>query len=66
MNGLGKPFRKKFDRKKTAKIKVNLLHVKKTLAKKQLFVQTPFFLHYCERTSSHKTNHFFAALSVSA
>ena len=46
MNGLGKPFRKKFDpknRKKTVKIKVKLPHVnKKPLARKRIFVQTPF------------------------
>ena len=46
MNGLGKPFRKKSNpknRKKTVKIKVKLPHVNKNpLAKKRIFVQTPF------------------------
>ena len=45
MNVLGKPFRKKFDPKnrKNCKIKVKLPHVnKKTLARKRIFVQTPF------------------------
>ena len=47
MNGLGKPFRKKIHsekiEKKTVKIKVKLPHVnKKPLAKKRIFVQTPF------------------------
>ena len=45
MNGLGKPFREKFDQKnrKTLKIKVKLPHAnKKPLARKQNFVQTPF------------------------
>ena len=45
MNGLGKPFRKKSDPKKlkTVKIKVKLPDVnKKPLARKRIFVQTPF------------------------
>ena len=46
MNGLGKPFRKNCDpknRKKTVKIQVKLPHVnKKPLARKRIFVQTPF------------------------
>ena len=45
MNGLGKPFRKKAIHKieKTVKIKVKLPHVnKKPLARKRIFVQTPF------------------------
>ena len=45
MNGLGKLFRKKSDKKnrKTVKIKVKLPHVnKKPLARKRIFVQTPF------------------------
>ena len=45
MNGLGKPFRKKSDPKnrKTEKIKAKLPHVnKKSLARKRIFVQTPF------------------------
>ena len=47
MNGLEKPFRKKSDpknrKKKTVKIKVKLPHVnKKPLARKWIFVQTPF------------------------
>ena len=46
MNGLEKPFRKKSNpknRKKTVKIKVKLPHVnKKPLARKRIFVQTPF------------------------
>ena len=50
MNGLRKPFRKKSDpknRKKTVKIKVKLPHVnKKPLARKRIFVQTPFSLYF--------------------
>ena len=46
MNGLEKPFTKKSDPKKnekTVKIKVKLQHVnKKPLARKRIFVQTPF------------------------
>ena len=45
MNGLGKPFRKKSDprNRKTVKIEVKFPHVnKKPLARKQIFVQTPF------------------------
>ena len=44
MNGLGKPFRKNPIQKieKTVKIKVKLPHVKKPLARKRIFVQTPF------------------------
>ena len=45
MNGLGKPFRKIPIQKlkKTVKIKVKLPHVnKKPLARKRIFVQTPF------------------------
>ena len=45
MNGLVKPLRKKSDRKidKTVKIKVKLPHVnKKPLARKRIFVQTPY------------------------
>ena len=46
MDGLEKTFRKKSDpknRKKTVKIKVKLPHVnKKLLARKRIFVQTPF------------------------
>ena len=45
MNGLGKPFRRKSAPKneKTVKIKVKLPHVnKKPLARKRIFVQTPF------------------------
>ena len=53
MNGLEKPFRKKSDsknRKKTVKIKVKLPHVnKKPLARKQIFVQTPFSHSMCEQ-----------------
>ena len=50
MNRLGKPFRKKSDPKieKTVNIKVKLPHVnKKPLARKRIFVQTPFS-HYFE------------------
>ena len=46
MNGLEKPFRKKIRSKKLkkiVKIKVKLLHVnRKPLARKRIFVQTPF------------------------
>ena len=46
MNGLEKPFRKKIQSKKskkTVKTKVKLPHVnKKPLARKRIFVQTPF------------------------
>ena len=45
MNGLEKPFRKKIRSKKSKKIvktKVKLPHVKKPLARKRIFVQTPF------------------------
>ena len=45
MNGLEKPFRKKSNPKneKIVKAKVKLLHVnKKPLARKRIFVQTPF------------------------
>ena len=46
MNGLGKPFRKKSDpkkSKKTVKIKVKLTHVnKKPLPINRIFVQTPY------------------------
>ena len=46
MNGLGKRFRKKIDQKiekKTVKIGVKLPHVnKKPIARKLIFVQTPF------------------------
>ena len=45
MNGLGKPFKKNPIQKieKTAKIKVKLPHVnKKPIARKRIFVQTPF------------------------
>ena len=46
MNGLGKPFEKKSDpknQKKIVKTKVKLQHVnKKPLARKRIFVQTPF------------------------
>ena len=45
MNGLEKPFRKNPIQKieKTVKIKVKLPHVnKKPLARKRIFVQTPF------------------------
>ena len=50
-NGLGKPFRKKFDPKNRKKIKVKLPQVnKKPLAKplatKRIFVQTPFSLYF--------------------
>ena len=46
MNGFGKPFGKNCDpknQKKTVKINVKLPHVnKKPLARKRIFVQTPF------------------------
>ena len=45
MNGLGKLFRNKSDQKieKPVKIEVKLPHVnKKSLARKRIFVQTPF------------------------
>ena len=45
MNGLGKTFRKKIDpkNKKAVKIKMKLPYVnKKPLARKRIFVQTPF------------------------
>ena len=45
MNGLGKPLRKKSNPKnrKISKIRVKLPHVnKKTVARKRIFVQTPF------------------------
>ena len=44
MNGLGKPFRKKTDNRKTVKIIVKMQDVnKKPLARKQISVQTPVF-----------------------
>ena len=49
MDGLGKPFRRKSDPKKekTVKTKVNLPHVnKKPLARKRIFVPTPFFQYF--------------------
>ena len=55
---------------KTVKIKVKLPHVnKKPLARKRIFVQTPFShstLNLGEKISRRKTNRFFAPLPVSA
>ena len=44
MNGSEKPFRKKiqFKKSKKLKIKVKLTHVNKKLARKRIFVRTPF------------------------
>ena len=45
MKGLGEQFRRKFDQKnrKNIKVKVKLPHVdKEPLARKRMFVQTPF------------------------
>ena len=74
MNGLGKPFRKKFDpknRKKNSKnqIEIDACEQKKPLARKRNSVQTPFSHSTLklERTiSRRKTARFFAPISVSA
>ena len=72
MKGLEKPFRKKSDPKikKTLKIKVKLPYVnKKPLARKRIFVQTPFShstLNLEQKNSHHQTTRFFAPLLVSA
>ena len=73
MNGLGQPFRKKSDpknEKTVKKIKVKLPHVnKKPLARKRIFVQTPFShstLNLERKNSRRKTTRFFAPFSVSA
>ena len=43
MNGLGTPFRIKSNQKNRKKIEVKLPHLnKKSLARKQIYVQTPF------------------------
>ena len=72
MNGLEKPFRKKILSKKLkrVKIKVKLPHVnKKQLARKRIFVQTPFShstLNLERKLSRRKTTRFFAPFPVSA
>ena len=72
MNGLGKPFRKNPIQKieKTVKIKVKLPHVnKKPLARKRIFVQTPFShfpLNLERKISRRKITRFFAPLPVLA
>ena len=62
MNGLGKTFRKQSGQKieKTEKIKAKLPHVnKKPLARKRIFVQTPFSHStlYLERKNFTPQNH---------
>ena len=55
--------------RKTVKIKVKLPHVKKPLARKRIFVQTPFShstLKLERKISRRKTTRFFAPLPVSA
>ena len=74
MNGLEKPFRKKSDLKnrKNSKnqSKVKLPHVnKKPLARKRIFVQTPFShstLNLERKNFTPQTTRFFALLPVSA
>ena len=74
MNGLEKPLRKKNRikkiEKKTVKVKVKLPHVnKKPLARKRIFVQTPFShstLELEQKKSCRKTTRFFAPFPVSA
>ena len=73
MNGSVKQFRKKSDPKKnekTVNIKVKLPHVnKKPLARKRIFVQTPFShstLNLEQKNSRRQTTRFFAPLPVSA
>ena len=58
MNGLEKPFRKKSGPKigKTVKIKVKLPHVnKELLARKRIFVQTPFSHYFKFRAKKFHT-----------
>ena len=73
MDGLGTPFRKKYPiqkSKKTVKIKVKLPHLnKKQLARKQIFVQTPFShstLELEQKKLHRKTTRLFAPFPVSA
>ena len=74
MNGLEKPFRKKIRSKKNRKtvkeIKVKLPHEnKKPLARKQIFVQTPFShstLNLEQKNARRQNTRVFAPLPVSA
>ena len=73
VNGLGKPFRKKFDpknRKNSKKQSVKLPHVnKKPLPRNRIFVQTPFLhstLKLEQKKSRRKTTRLFAPFPVSA
>ena len=56
--------------KKTVKIKLKLPHANKNaLARKRIFVQTPFshyILKIVQKTSRRKTTRFFVPLPVSA
>ena len=64
VNGLGKPFRKKYDpeNRKTVKIRVKLPHVnKKPLPRNRIFAQTPFS-HFKIRA---KKNHAAKPLAFS-
>ena len=72
MNGLGKPFRKsdpknRKNRKNPSEIAAS--EQKKPLARKQIFVQTPFShstLNLERKLSLRKTTRFFAPLPVAA
>ena len=73
MNRLGKPFRKKSDPKNRKNRKnpseIAACEQKKPLARKRIFVQTPFShstLNLERKISRRKTTRFFAPLPVSA
>ena len=65
MNGLEKPFRKKSNPKnrKKLKIKVKLTYVNKKLARKRIFVRTPF--SHSTLKSEQKNSHAAKRLAFS-
>ena len=63
MNGLEKPFRKKSNPKNRKKIIVKLTHVNKKLARKRIFVQTPF--SHSTLKSEQKNSHAAKPLAFS-